>query len=60
MNLNKTYPNRQALWQALPPRQRQRLLALVGEWALRRWKAQWISSPLPATSKGGRNEPGER
>ena len=58
MNLNNpSHPNRRVLWQALPPRQRQRLLALLAKWALRRWKAQWTPHPSSVTPKGGRDEP---
>lgn len=46
----------QSLWQALSPRQQQQLLALLGQWTLRCWKAQRTTDPRPALPPGGRNE----
>lgn len=57
MNLNKSQPDRRVLWQALSPRQRQRLLALLARWTLRRWKARRTASPSLITPKGGHDEP---
>jgi len=56
MNLNTLYINQETLWQSLSPRQRKQLLALLGKWALRRWKTSRAGISLPVSVKGGRDE----
>jgi hypothetical protein len=53
MNVPQTPNPPPGLWANLPPATRQRLLALLSQWTLRRW-----APPAPPVPSGGR--PDER
>jgi hypothetical protein len=56
MNASRICVNERRLWSALPPIQRRQLLAMLGKWALRRWKAQELKDLTPANGKEDRRE----
>ena len=57
MNTPEIHPRPPIVWQALPNRQRQQLLTLLGQWVLR----QWPATPRPGSAskqrRGGRRDP---